>query len=166
MTADDDRFATPSQTVGPFFHFGLTARSIVGPGPDAEDAARSWLRVFVTDGDGAPVPDAWLEVWEGGRAAPAGVARLPTDENGACEFEILRAGTHLNVCVFARGLLRHVITRVYFAGDPGLAGDPVLALVPVARRGTLLAHQSAGAARHWRFDIRLQGDDETVFFDV
>ena len=67
------------------------------------------------------------------------------------------------MCLFARGLLRHVFTRVYFAGDPALAGDPVLALVPEARRATLLAHPDGDA---WVFDLRLQGDRETVFFDL
>lgn len=165
MTDADDLIATPSQTVGPFFHVGLTAHSTVGSRA-ADSSARIRLRVSVMDGDDAPVPDAWLEVWESSGPEPSDVGRLATDETGACEFELARTGTPLNVCVFARGLLRHLTTRVYFAGDPGLAHDPVLALVPGPRRATLIAEPDAGDSRRWRFDIRLQGDDETVFFAV
>jgi protocatechuate 3,4-dioxygenase alpha subunit len=167
VSPDGDLVATPSQTVGPFFHFGMAENPVLlaqPAGPDAEVRIR--LRISVSDGDAVPVPDAWIEVCEGGGAGVPLPGRLATDENGACEFEMVRAGTHLTVCVFARGLLRHVFTRVYFAGDPRLAGDPVLALVPDARRATLLAHPDAGDSRRWRFDIRLQGDAETVFFDM
>ena len=73
---------------------------------------------------------------------------------------------HINVLVFARGLLRHLHTRVYFEGDPANAGDPVLALVPEQRRATLLAQPCEGDPGAWCFDIVLQGDRETVFFDV
>jgi protocatechuate 3,4-dioxygenase, alpha subunit len=166
VSIDTDLVATPSQTVGPFFHFGLTASPVLQAQTTAGAPARIELRISVTDGGGAPVADAWLEIWEGGGPAAPPVGRLATDEHGACEFDIARAGTHLNVCMFARGLLRHLFTRVYFAGDPGLADDPVLALIPADRRATLLAHPDAGDARRWRFDIRLQGDDETVFFGV
>jgi protocatechuate 3,4-dioxygenase alpha subunit len=109
--------------------------------------------------------------------ATAGFGRLPTGADGACEFETVRprtspAGqatgtqaTHINVCIFARGLLRQVYTRVYFAGDPALASDPVLALVPEDRRDTLLAQPDATRPGRWIFDVRLQGARETVFFD-
>jgi protocatechuate 3,4-dioxygenase alpha subunit len=74
--------------------------------------------------------------------------------------------SHINVCVFARGLLRHVYTRVYFTGDPNLDRDPILALVPAGRRATLLASPAAGEPGTWAWVIRLQGGDETVFFDL
>ena len=105
-----------------------------------------------------------------------GFGRLPTDEHGLCEFDTILPGpvpagdgkhqaSHINVCVFARGLLRHLYTRIYFDGDPALAADPLLSLVPADRRGTLVARQCEGLPV-WDFTIRLQGDDETVFFDL
>ncbi len=73
---------------------------------------------------------------------------------------------HLNVAVFARGMLKQLYTRIYFAGDPANLEDPVLALVPAERRETLMAHPDSARPGGWRFDVRLQGEDETVFFDV
>ena len=70
------------------------------------------------------------------------------------------------MCVFARGLLRHLYTRIYFAGDPDVAADPLLLLVPAERRATLLATPAAGASGSWEWDIRLQGEHETAFFDL
>ena len=102
-----------------------------------------------------------------------GFGRLPTDAEGHCLFETIRPGptepggaAHVNICLFMRGMLRHIYTRVYFAGDPALAADPVLALVPADRRATLVAAADPAAAGEWRFDIRLQGAGETVFFDL
>ena len=103
-----------------------------------------------------------------------GWGRLGTNEDGTCEFQTIRPGrvaigdgrlaaSHVDVCVFARGLLRHIFTRIYFAGDPALSEDPVLALVPEDRRETLLAHLDGDV---WVFDLRLQGKGETVFFDL
>jgi protocatechuate 3,4-dioxygenase alpha subunit len=184
--------ASASQTVGPFFHFGLTTDATRGvmaaPGSRGEPVR---LRVQVVDGAGVPVPDAMVELWQAdasgqfGAAAgedPAGAerpfrawGRLPTGSDGACEFTTVRPGTlsaadaaaagaaHINVCLFMRGLLRHLFTRVYFAGDPALDADPVLALVPADRRETLVAQPAGDGA--WTFVIRLQGDHETVFFD-
>jgi protocatechuate 3,4-dioxygenase alpha subunit len=150
------------------------------------------LAFRVTDGDGAPTPgDCMIELWqadaEGRYAHPLdrldtdagfhGFGRLETDQNGCCTFEIIRPGRvtgpdgslqapHINVIVFARGLLRHLHTRVYFAGDPVDDQDPVLALVPEERRATLMAQRGADDAQTWSFEVRLQGDCETVFFDV
>jgi protocatechuate 3,4-dioxygenase alpha subunit len=183
--------ASPSQTVGPYLHIGLDTEPrhgvMIGPNTPGE---RLRLRVRVLDGAGAPLPDALIELWQAdasGRYADAadhpnpdpgeafrGWGRRPTGKDGWSEFETIRPGvttapdgvrqaSHINVCLFARGMLRHIFTRVYFANDPMLAGDPVLSLVPEARRGTLLAHQADGA---WAFVIRLQGDGETVFFDL
>lgn len=188
---DDDLVATPSQTVGPFFDFGLTRpNAALGQmaGPDTP-GERIRLRVRVVDGAGDVVPDAVVEVWQADASGaypgvpdrePAtpglaflGWGRLGTDEQGTCEFQTIRPGrvptgdglaaSHVNVCLFARGLLRHVFTRIYFAGDPALASDPVLALVPDDRRATLLARAEGDA---WVFDLRMQGDRETVFFDL
>jgi protocatechuate 3,4-dioxygenase alpha subunit len=180
--------ATPSQTVGPFFHFALTAPDTCVPAlqpmPHGERIA---LVVRVSDGQEVPVTDAMVEIWQAGadeatvggtRAdVPYGFARLPTGEDGACTFETVRPRTggdaaggthaaHVNVCLFARGLLRQLHTRVYFAGDARLDTDPVLALVPEDRRATLLATPDPAQPDRWRFELRLQGQDETVFFDL
>jgi protocatechuate 3,4-dioxygenase alpha subunit len=183
--------AIPSQTVGPFFHFGLTTDASLGrlAGPGAlGDPLR--LEVRVLDGQGVPVPDAMVEIWQAdaqgvyverpdGEARPAFVSsgRLPTDETGVCTFDTVRPGrapdgqggrqaAHVNVCLFARGLLRQLHTRVYFAGDPALEGDAALARVPADRRDTLLAGPSKHDPELWQFELRLQGERETVFFDV
>ena len=192
MSREPERLtATPSQTVGPFFHFGLATRSRTRPhgARGYEGQARSALRIRVADGDGEPVPDALIELWQAdadGRYArpedPAGplppaftgFGRLPTDADGRCCFETIRPGRvadpqgrmqapHINVCFFARGLLRQIFTRVYFEGDDGLDLDPILSLVPEARRSTLVARRDND---DWQFDLRLQGANETVFFDL
>jgi protocatechuate 3,4-dioxygenase, alpha subunit len=153
------RVATPSQTVGPFFHVGLTPQPSIGmAAPHAGERIR--LRVTVTDGDGQPVDDALVEVWHGDV-----FGRMPTDKHGACEFDTVRPAAHINVCLFARGLLRQLHSRIYFEGDPGVAADSVLALVPEDRRATLLAHPDPQDSRRWLFHVRLQGAQETVFFD-
>ena len=200
---DTTLVATPSQTVGPFFDFGLTTpNAALGQmaGPDTP-GARIRLRVRVYDGAGAVVPDAVVEVWQADasgaypgvpdrRPATPGQAflgwgRLGTNEDGTCEFHTIRPGrvptvdglaaSHVDVCLFARGLLRHIFTRIYFAGDPALSDDPVLALVPEDRRDTLFAHAEGrpeglrymtAEADVWVFDLRLQGERETVFFDL
>jgi len=166
--------ATPSQTVGPFFHLGLERGSQKRlAGPLAGEDIR--LLVVVTDGDGRPVADAAIELWHASGNSPVSAfGRMPTGEDGSCEFSTVRppgdadqqSAAHINVCVFARGLLRHLNTRLYFAGDPALDTDPVLALVPEARRSTLLAVSDREQPALWRFAVRLQGKDETVFFDA
>jgi protocatechuate 3,4-dioxygenase, alpha subunit len=166
--------ATPSQTVGPFFHIGLERGSQKRlAGPLAGEEIR--LLFVVTDGDGRPVADAAIELWHVSGGSPVSAfGRLPTGEDGSCEFSTVRppgaadqqSAAHINVCVFARGLLRHLNTRLYFDGDPALDADPVLALVPKARRSTLLAVADREQPGLWRFHVRLQGTDETVFFDA
>ena len=190
-----DLAPTPSQTVGPFFHFCLTTEktcvgSIAGPQAKGE---RVLLTVRVLDGDGVGLNDAMIEIWQANAdgkynhaddaqqktvdSSFLGFGRLGTAEDGSCNFETIKPGRvpgpgnilqapHLNVAVFARGMLRQLFTRVYFAGDPANREDPVLALVPVERRETLVAHPDSARPGGWRFDIRLQGEDETVFFDV
>lgn len=189
--------ATPSQTVGPFFHFGLADNAALGrlAGPDTK-GERIFLDIGVFDGDGEPVPDSLVEIWQADadgsyvrpsspvtgdvrRMAPefTGFGRLPTGTDGVCRFETIRPGrvadaqglrqaSHINVCLFARGLLRQLYTRIYFAGDPALARDTIYQLVPGERRDTLLATRVTDEPCRWRFDVRLQGERETVFFDL
>jgi protocatechuate 3,4-dioxygenase alpha subunit len=184
-----------SQTGGPFFNFALTTNPSLGIlAREGAEGERIRLAFRVVDGDGAPTPgDSFIELWQADargryahaldpRAAEAdpnfyGFGRLETDVNGECVFETVKPGAvpensggaqapHINVIILARGLLKHVHTRVYFAGHPANERDPVLALVPEERRGTLLARQAAGQPGTWSIEIRLQGEGETVFFDV
>lgn len=175
-----------SQTVGPFFNFALTTNSDLGIlAREGVPGQRIRLEFRVIDGDGVPARgDCMIELWQAdsaGRYARTtefcGFGRLETDHNGCCVFETVKPGRvagldgglqapHINVIVFARGLLKHLHTRVYFAGEPANVDDPVLALVPAERRATLLAQPPAGEPGTWRFPIRLQGEDETVFFDL
>jgi protocatechuate 3,4-dioxygenase, alpha subunit len=171
--------ATASQTVGPYFHLGtdrLAASDLAGdsPGPRLAIGGR------VLDGDGHPVSDALLEIWQ---ASPdgrfnqpgfPGFGRVATDEQGGFRFTTVKpgrvdgpAGTlqapHLAVAIFMRGLLRHLVTRIYFPDETANAADPVLNLVPAERRDTLVAKATPAGALEW--NVRLQGTDETVFFD-
>lgn len=142
---------TPSQTVGPFLALGLSWAD--GPVADP-DGVRLSGRVL--DGAGAPVPDALVETWY---HDPPAFARCPTDEDGGWHV-VVPPAPYLAVHVLARGLLRHLTTRIYL--DPA-AKDPVLESVPADRRETLLAERTDDG---YRFDIRIQGEGETVFFDV
>lgn len=186
---DSPLVASSSQTVGPFFQVGPGNTDRYGrmAGPDTP-GEHIVLRLRVLDGDDVPVQDALIELFQadanGGSPqgpaldmpAPAftGFGRLGTDDDGWCVFETVRPGAsgagdgreagHINVCLFMRGLLRHLYTRIYFDGDPALDTDPLLSVVPAGRRSTLLAsHLPDGA---WEFIVRLQGERETVFFDL
>jgi protocatechuate 3,4-dioxygenase alpha subunit len=189
-----DLIPTASQTVGPFFHLGLTDKHSVAclAGPGAK-GTRIWLNCRVLDGAGLPVTDAMLELWQpsadGKYAHPddtqdksddpnfSGFGRLALDAQGTCVFETVYPGCvggpgdalqapHINVSVFARGILQRLATRIYFAGDVANANDPVLALVPTDRHKTLMAESDSKNPGHWIFEVRLCGDRETVFFDV
>ena len=163
MSDDRTLVATPSQTVGPFFHFGVTT-PLGRSGAASAGGARVHVRVSVLDGDGAPLDDALVEFWHrtvGAHVAACG--RAQTDRTGTCAIETVQPSGHINLCLFARGLLRHVYTRIYFPDSPTNHADPVLSLVPPERRQTLFA-QPDGPGQ-WRFDIRLQDPGETVFFD-
>lgn len=179
--------ATPFQTVGPFFRFGLVfdgCSEIVG----SPDGTRVVIEGTVRDGAGAPVPDALIETWqadssgcyhhpEDGRAVTAaafdGFRRTATDPEGRFSLTTVMPGPvpgpgnrqqapHLVVGVFARGLLTRLVTRIYFDGEAANDQDPILELVPAERAPTLIAKRVADG--RYRFDLVLQGKDETVFF--
>ena len=138
---------TPSQTVGPFFGFALPFEG------DSEAGGGERIEGRVLDGAGAAVPDALLELSQG-----AQFARCRTDPEGAFHFALTRPEEgYVNVAIFARGLLRHLNTRIYF---PDAAGS-IPAEVDPARRQTLVARRDGAVLHH---DIRLQGENETVFF--
>lgn len=144
---------TPSQTVGPFFSLGLCARPANEVVPrDDPDAVRLHGRVL--DGEGVPVDDALVEIWH----PDVGFGRCGTDDEGRFEF-VVPAAHHVNAMVFARGLLKQVVTRVYLSGGEA---DDVLSSVEPERRATLVAERDGDAA--FRFDVRLQGERETIFF--
>jgi protocatechuate 3,4-dioxygenase alpha subunit len=142
---------TPSQTVGPFLSLALPwdEGSVADP-----DGIRIWG--YVLDGAGDPIQDALVETWY---PDPPAFARSATDDDGRWEVTVPRS-PFLAVHVFARGLLRHLTTRIYV--EPA-DDDPVLALVPADRRETLIAEREDDG---YRFDIKIQGERETVFFDV
>ena len=207
---------TPSQTVGPFFHYGLpwkggadlVGQSDMGARPElfpeehyvlnrspprgAVGGETIVLEGVVYDAEGKPVPDAMIEIWQanaaGRYASPdddrpdvpldegfIGFGRAATDENGLYRFRTVRPGPvpgpgnrlqapHIAVGVFGRGLIKRLATRIYFEDAAENDADPILALVPAERRDTLVARKGGNDA--WRFDIILQGERETVFFDV
>lgn len=207
---------TPSQTIGPFFHYGLPWKggadlieasdlgarleliperhyvlneSKAHPRPLGEVIA---IRGRVLDGEGQPVPDALIEIWQAnaaGRYAALtdhraevtldpnfiGFGRSSTDASGVYFFNTIRPGRvpgpgntlqapHIAMSILGRGLLKRLITRLYFADGTGNDIDPVLSEVPAPRRNTLIA-VTDGPGR-WKFDIILQGANETVFFEL
>ncbi|PHY18085.1 protocatechuate 3,4-dioxygenase subunit alpha [Caulobacter sp. BP25] len=152
---------------------------LASPSPKGEIAGETIvLEGVVVDAEGQIIPDAMIEIWQAdaaghyaeGNTGFVGFGRASTGEDGTYRFRTVLPGSigeghapHIAVGVFGRGLLKRLVTRVYFEGDPANASDPILALVPPERRGTLMARKQDGA---WRFDIVLQGERETVFFDV
>lgn len=184
---------TPPQTVGPFFHGGMLRESQNELTSAATQGERIRIEGHVYDGDRAPVADAVVEIWQANAAGryrhpadqrdasldPAftGFGRAGTDENGFFWFETIRPGTvpfvsggdqapHLVVSVFARGLLHHLSTRLYFRDETANGADPILHLVPDDRRPTLMAVPTKVEGKTaYRFDIVLQGGGETVFFE-
>lgn len=193
MKVETEFVPTPSQTVGPFFAIELTTdehcvRCIAGPRAKNE---RIWITFRVLDGDGLPVDDAMIEIWQadsnGKYKHPddiqpkplddewIGFGRLATGGDGTCVLETIKPGRvgenspqapHVLIAIFARGMMKQLFTRAYFAGDPANDQDRILAIVPAARRETLFAQPELNNPAHWHFEIRLQGDRETVFFDV
>jgi protocatechuate 3,4-dioxygenase alpha subunit len=182
---------TPSQTVGPYLRIGFTALANDAIAPSGAAGERVTIEGRVTDGDDKPVSDAVLEVWQadasgtymhaedaGGSTAGKfrGFGRILTDAQGAFRFTTVKPGAvpgpkgamqapHLAVTVFMRGLLKQLLTRIYFPDDPGNAGDPILLLVPADRRATLVAKRAPQAKATLQWNLVLQGKNETVFFD-
>jgi protocatechuate 3,4-dioxygenase alpha subunit len=184
---------TTSQTVGPYFSIGLTRlqkNNLAGSGVSGEQVTISGR---VLDGDGKPVPDAMLELWQanshGKYAHPEdtqdkllepgfqGYGRVPVDENGKFILTTIKPGAvpgpdgkpqapHIAVSVFARGLLRRLVTRIYFPDETANGSDFALNLVEPARRGTLIAKKTGGQGGALEWNVILHGDDETVFFDI
>jgi protocatechuate 3,4-dioxygenase alpha subunit len=174
--------ATTSQTVGPYLHIGLTWLIIENLAPRGVAGERISIAGRVIDGDGKPVNDALVEIWHAdangkyGKKGCRGFGRSATDDKGAFGFHTIKPGRvvgpggklqapHIAVNVFMRGLLKQLVTRIYFPGDPANSKDAVLALVPAERRGTLLARRVPGKSGALEWNVILQGRDETVFFD-
>ena len=174
----DPLIATASQTIGPFWHLISHAEwaDLTRFGAAGE---RITLTGQITDGAGAPIPDACVEIWQSDPPADEkfpGFGRTRSDEQGKFQFTTIRPGPvagrgnaqqapHIVIAIQARGLMQALVTRAYFAGEALNATDPVLGLIAdPARRATLIA-QAEGAGV-WRLDIRLQGEGETVFLAV
>jgi protocatechuate 3,4-dioxygenase alpha subunit len=182
---------TPFQTVGPYFAICLGEPGCAHLAIDGALGRRVTIEGTVFDGEGAPVPDALVEIWQANAAGRyahpeddrqmpldpnfTGYGRAPTDDQGHFAIETVMPGRvpgpehtlqapHLLLSILARGILTRLVTRVYFDDEPSTLGDPILQLVPAERRATLLAHRTGGDA--YRFDLRLQGEGETGFFDV
>lgn len=176
---------TPSQTIGPFFADGLRWKEGGVLFPDVAPGRHIRLAGAVIDGAGSTVPDSLLEFWQADAAGRfggprgstcSGFGRVMTDRNGHYEIKTVMPGPvagpkgspqapHILVVLFARGLLKQVVSRVYFEGESANAGDPVLALCG-ARGATLVARRDASGADLFRWDVVLQGANETVFFEV
>ena len=207
---------TPWQTVGPFFHYALPWRGgadlvgaedmgarpdLVPPDhfmlhPTAPERAVAGEVIHIVgrvlDGEGAPISDALVEIWQanaaGRYASPddpraelaldpgfTGFGRAATSAAGDYAFRTVRPGRvpgpgnslqapHIAVGVLGRGVIKRLVTRLYFEDEPGAEEDPILALVPEARRPTLIARREG--EHRYRFDIVLNGEGETVFFDL
>lgn len=186
---------TPSQTVGPFYAIGLTREPMNVMAAAATQGEHIRIEGQVLDGDGVAIPDVMVEIWQAnayGRynhpddkqekpldASFIGWGRSGTDEKCFYRFDTIKPGAvpgsddsvqapHVNVVIFARGMLVHAFTRIYFADENLNAADPVLQSIKnKARRKTLLAQRGERDGQIvYRFDIRLQGGNETVFFDM
>jgi len=182
--------ASTSQTIGPFLRIGLEWMQVEEIAPKGVAGERVSIRGRVVDGNGKPVNDAAVEIWQanshGRYAHPEdkqdkplekafrGYGRSLTNDNGEFRFNTIKPGRvpgpdgklqapHLTVTIFMRGLLKHLQTRIYFPDDPANAEDPILALVPAERRSTIIARRSADGTLEW--NAVLQGKSETVFFD-
>jgi protocatechuate 3,4-dioxygenase, alpha subunit len=186
---------TPSQTVGPFYALGLTRKTMNVLASDATQGEKIRIEGYVFDGDGQAVPDAMVEIWQAnayGRynhpddkqekpldPSFLGWGRCGTAKAGGFSFETIKPGPvpgpdgsvqapHINVTVFARGMLVHAYTRIYFGDEPANETDLVLSSIKnKSRRQTLIApREEKNGKPVYRFDIRLQGENETVFFDM
>ena len=183
--------ATTSQTVGPYFEIGLRWLNQNSLASESVAGERVTIRGRVLDGNGAPVPDAFLEIWQanvhGKYAHPedkqdkpldvgfTGFGRVPVDLAGSFQFATIKPGpvpgpentvqaSHLVISLFMRGLLKRLVTRMYFPNDTRNATDFILNLVDPARRPTLIAKAAGSGRLEW--NVVLQGSSETVFFDL
>ena len=181
---------TASQTTGPFSALSFEPTRVENVAPAGVAGERFTFRGRVLDGDGKPVDDAAIETWQanahGKYAHPEdtcekllerefkGFGRMMSDRQGTFRLSTIKPGRvagpgdamqapHLVVLVFMRGLLKHLVTRVYFPDEPSNQEDPVLALIPAERRSTLIARKTGEGQLEW--NVILQGIDETVFFD-
>jgi protocatechuate 3,4-dioxygenase alpha subunit len=182
---------TPFQTVGPFFAICLSEAGCARIATENAIGRHITIEGTVRDGAGAVVPDSLIELWQANAAGRyahpddhqskpldpnfSGYGRAPTDDEGRFLIETVMPGRvpgpddtlqapHLLLGILARGILTRLVTRVYFDDEPSTVEDPILSLVPVERRATLIARHMGDD--RYRFDLRLQGDGETVFFDV
>ena len=185
-------YATGHQTVGPYLHIGLSWLNTDKIAPPGMRGDRVVIQGRLLDGDGSGVTDGLIEIWQanalGKYAHPEdtqkkslergfrGFGRIPTNARGGFRFSTVKPGSvpgpdgtlqapHLVVAVFMRGSLKHLATRIYFPGELANARDPLLRLVPQARRATLIAKKVAGRKRLLEWNVILQGNGETVFFD-
>ena len=197
MNAPHALRTTTSQTVGPYLHIGLEPRyrADIEFDGSTDQPGRIVIEAQVVDGDGEPMPDGMVELWQADAAgryahdhdarsghgpadrSASGFGRLPTDAAGRVRFTTVKPGCvpapdgslqapHLVVAVFARGLLKHLSTRLYFPDRAEAnASDFVLALVPEARRATLLAEQVDATTYRWTIVMQADAARETVFFD-
>jgi protocatechuate 3,4-dioxygenase, alpha subunit len=183
---------TTWQTVGPFFRIGLERlfqTDIAGEGARGQ---RISILGRMTDAFGVPIPDAVVEVWQSNSAGKyahpddhqdkplepgfRGFGRIPTDDEGCFRFSTIVPGAvpgpretlqapHLVICILMRGLLRSLVTRAYFPDEPLNETDPILALIEPDRRGTLIMHRSPEQQELLTWEIRMQGEHETVFLE-
>ena len=184
---------TAAQTVGPFVSIGFEKAAVPDVAPAGVAGERVVISGKIFDGDGQPVTDAVIETWQanshGKYAHPddaqekllednfKGFGRVLTDAQGGFRLTTIKPGRvagldvhqgkvqapHITVVIFMRGLLKQLMTRIYFPADVANAADPVLNLVPAARRTTLIAAKAADGTLQW--NVHLQGPHETVFFD-
>jgi protocatechuate 3,4-dioxygenase, alpha subunit len=184
------RGPTPSQTVGPYFGIGLNRLFSDVLAPTSTEGQAITISGQLLDGDGEPIPDAVFEFWQadhdgnyccldrstGPPASFQGWRRVATDPEGRFTLHTIKPGSvkqvgrppqapHINVTLFMRGLLRHLYTRIYFDDELANQADQVLQAVPKQRRHTLLAKLTDQAGHHYRWNVFMQGSDETAFFD-
>ena len=184
--------ATASQTVGPYFDIGLTKYSVPDLARPGIGGERVTIQGRVLDGDGNPINDALIELWQANAGGKydhpedaqdkplqqgfKGFGRAGTDANGAFRFTTIKPGRvpgphgglqapHIVAAVFMRGLLKHLVSRIYFPDEPGNAEDPVLRLVEPERRSTLIAANAPGCEDVLQWNVICSGANETVFFD-
>ena len=185
-------YATANQTVGPYLAIGLSWLTTTRIAPVGTPGERITIEGSVLDGDRAGVSDGMIEIWQadanGKYAHPEdtqkisgtpgfrGFGRVPTNARGAFRFSTIKPGSvpgpggvpqapHLVISVFMRGSLKHLATRIYFPDEAANASDPILKLVPAARRETLVAKRVRGRKNALQWDVVVQGPGETVFFD-